>query len=76
MFPHVAAERTTATWIFEPVSDKVTQIKLQQTGWKEGEEWDKAYDYLAAGNAQLLDTLRRRSESGPIDWNKQGGQAK
>ena len=76
MFPHVSAERTTATWIFEPVSEKVTRVSLRQTGWKQGEEWDKAYDYLAVGNAQLLDTLRRRFESGPMDWDKQWGRTK
>jgi len=76
MFPHVAAERTTATWTFEPVGDKVTRVKLRQTGWKHGEEWDKAYDYLAVGNAQLLDILRRRFESGPIDWSREWGSPK
>lgn len=75
-FPHVAAERTTATWTFEPVSDKITRVKLRQTGWKAGEEWDKAYEYLAVGNAQLLDTLSRRFESGPIDWAREWGTAK
>lgn len=76
MFPHVAAERTIATWTFESVGEKETRVDLRQTGWKQGEEWDKAYDYLATGNAQLLDTLRRRFESGPIDWNKEWGGAK
>jgi len=75
-FPHVAAERTTATWTFEATGDHVTRIKLRQTGWKQGEEWDKAYDYLATGNAQLLETLRRRFQDGPIDWTKQFGAAK
>jgi hypothetical protein len=50
---------------------------LKQTGWKQGEEWDKAYEYLASGNAQLLATLQRRFEQGPIDWAKEWGpQAK
>lgn len=76
MFPHVSAELTTTTWTFEPISDKVTRVKLLQTGWKQGEEWDKAYDYLATGNAQLLETLRRRFVSGPIDWAKEWGDSK
>jgi uncharacterized protein YndB with AHSA1/START domain len=76
MFPHVSAERTTTVWTLEPIGDKMTRVKLIQTGWKQGEEWDKAYDYLAVGNAQLLDTLRRRFESGPIDWAKEWGDAK
>jgi uncharacterized protein YndB with AHSA1/START domain len=75
-FPHVAAERTTAIWTFETAGDQLTRVRLYQTGWKEGEEWDKAYDYLAVGNAQLLETLRRRFESGPIDWGKEWGTTK
>jgi hypothetical protein len=46
-------------------------VRLTQTGWKTGEEWDKAYDYLAQGNAQLMEILQRRFTSGPIDWAKE-----
>jgi uncharacterized protein YndB with AHSA1/START domain len=74
-FPQVKAERTLATWHFRAVGDKLTALTLRQTGWKEGEEWDNAYEYLARGNAQLLDTLFRRFQNGPIDWNKEWGVA-
>jgi uncharacterized protein YndB with AHSA1/START domain len=73
MFPHVAAERTMTTWRFRPIGAKETALTLRQTGWKQGEEWDKAYEYLATGNAQLLSTLLRRFEKGPIDWAKEWG---
>ncbi len=72
-FPHVASERTLATWTFKPEGEKATRVTLRQTGWKPGAEWDNAYEYLAKGNAQLLDILRRRFESGPIDWAKEWG---
>jgi uncharacterized protein YndB with AHSA1/START domain len=68
-FPAVRAERTIATFQFETVDDR-TRVRLTQTGWKQGEEWDRAYEYLAAGNAQLLEALRRRFSSGPLDWPK------
>ncbi len=74
-FPTVRAERTTAKFEFIAEGDS-TRVRLTQTGWKSGEEWDKAYDYLARGNAQLLETLRRRFVSGPIDWAKEWGIAK
>jgi uncharacterized protein YndB with AHSA1/START domain len=70
-FPSVRAERTTATFRFIPQGDS-TLVQLEQTGWHHTEEWNKAYDYLAAGNAVLLDNLRRRFVSGPIDWSKAG----
>ena len=75
-FPHVSAERTTAVWTFEAAGAHATRVKLRQTGWKQGEEWDKAYEYLADGNAQLLEILKRRFETGPIDWAKEWGGAK
>ena len=35
-----------------------------------GKEWDDAYDYLAGGNAQLLNQLLVRFVKGPIQWPK------
>lgn len=77
MFPHVREERTRAEWRFTEAGPHATKIVLTQTGWKQGEEWEKAYAYLEKGNAQLLETLYRRFETGPIDWAKEWGpQAK
>jgi len=75
-FPTVRAERTTAAWRFIPQGPASTLVQLEQTGWKDGEEWDKAYNYLAQGNAQLLETLRRRFVDGPLDWAKEWGGAR
>jgi uncharacterized protein YndB with AHSA1/START domain len=75
-FPHVRSERTTALFEFMQVGKGSTVVRLTQTGWKEGDEWDKAYDYLAGGNAQLLETLKRRFVSGPLDWAKEWGDSK
>ncbi len=74
-FPTVRTERTTARFQFVADGDG-TLVRLVQTGWKTGEEWDRAYDYLAQGNAQLLEMLRRRFVSGPIDWAKAFGPKK
>ena len=51
-----------------------TLVRLVQTGWKSGEEWDNAYEHLAAGNAQLLETFRQRFVSGPIRWEKEAAK--
>lgn len=71
-FPNVRSERTTARFHFQARGDS-TVVQLVQTGWKSGEEWDKAYEYLLVGNAQLLSTLHRRFVNGPIDWAKEWG---
>ncbi|HEY6330916.1 MAG TPA: SRPBCC domain-containing protein [Blastocatellia bacterium] len=68
-FPTVRRERTRAVFDFEASPDgKSTIVRLTQTGWKAGEEWDKAFEYLAKGNPMLLAMLRQRFTSGPIDW--------
>jgi len=76
-FPTVRKERTTARFeIAANADDKSTTVRLIQTGWKLGEEWDKAFEYLAKGNPQLLNQLRQRFISGPFDWAalmKKGG---
>ena len=69
-FPAVRKERTTADFSFESVDGTKTRVSLIQSGWKQGEEWDKAYDYLANGNAMLLTQLYKRFVDGPIDWTK------
>jgi uncharacterized protein YndB with AHSA1/START domain len=69
-FPTVRRERTTAVFSFTVIDKGNTRVHLTQTGWKEGEEWTKAFDYLAGGNAILLNMLRNRFVSGPIDWKK------
>jgi uncharacterized protein YndB with AHSA1/START domain len=68
-FPTVRATRTKARFQFEAKGDS-TVVRLTQTGWKEGEEWVKAYEYLTVGNAQLLAALHHRFVNGPIDWTK------
>jgi uncharacterized protein YndB with AHSA1/START domain len=74
-FPTVRATRTRARFHFEPRGD-YTLVQLEQTGWQSGEEWDKAYEYLFAGNAELLATLHHRFINGPIDWEKVWGTPK
>jgi len=74
-FPTVRAERTTAKFQFIAKGDS-TIVRLVQNGWRSGPEWDQAYDYLAQGNAQMLEALHRRFVSGSIDWEKEWGLSK
>ena len=74
-FPHVRADRTRAVFQFVPRGNS-TIVRLTQTGWKSGDEWTRAYEYLAAGNAQLMATLHRRFVDGPTDWKKMMGSEK
>ncbi len=73
-FPTVRAQRTRAVFQFEARGD-ATVVRLIQTGWQQGAEWDHAYEYLVAGDAQLLAMLHKRFLEGPIDWNAMFGAA-
>jgi uncharacterized protein YndB with AHSA1/START domain len=66
-FPEVRSVGTTAVFDFAPEGES-TRITLTQTGWRQGKEWDDAYEYLASGNAQLLEQLYARFARGPIRW--------
>ena len=74
-FPQVREARTRAVFEFEARGNS-TVVRLTQTGWKSGDEWTRAYEYLAAGNAQLLATLHQRFVNGPTDWEKVMGNTK
>ncbi len=73
-FPHVRAERTKAVFQFE-AQGNTTVVRLTQSGWKQGDEWRRAYEYLLPGNAQLLSALHTRFVNGPLDWKKIFGDA-
>ena len=66
-FPTVRRERTRAVFEIKGTG-QTTMLHLTQTGWKSGEEWDKAFEYLARGNCQLLNALHDRFVNGPTDW--------
>ncbi|HEY2859354.1 MAG TPA: SRPBCC domain-containing protein [Terracidiphilus sp.] len=68
-FPHVRAARTRAVFTFRAHGNS-TVVRLTQTGWQSGPEWDAAYEYLVAGNGQLLGMLHHRFVAGPVDWKK------
>ena len=67
-FPEVRSVGTTATFTLTSCGSACTHVRLVQTGWKQGKEWDDAFEYLAGGNAQLLGLLHRRFTSGPLQW--------
>lgn len=66
--PEARQQRTFVIVRFEPVSDKQTRVLLHHTGWGEGGEWDKAYAYFDRAWGNVLANLKKRHESGPVDW--------
>lgn len=71
--PHLATVRQQRTFVvlrFEPLNKKETRISLHHTGWGESDEWDKAFAYFERAWPSVLDNLKKRFETGPIDWTE------
>ena len=71
--PHLPAARQQRTFVvvrIEPVADKQTRVTLHHTGWGDGGEWDKAYAYFDRAWGGVLGNLKKRFDSGPIDWTE------
>ena len=51
------------------MSPKQTRVTLTHTGWGDGGEWDKAYDYFDRAWGTVLENLQRRFDTGPRDWS-------
>jgi len=68
--PEARAQRTSVTVRFRPVGDSETQVSLSHSGWGEGGEWDKAYEYFSRAWDSVLASLQRRFAEGPTDWSE------
>jgi uncharacterized protein YndB with AHSA1/START domain len=68
--PQARAQRTFVVVRFEPLGERETRVSLHHTGWGDGGEWDKAYAYFDRAWGNVLANLKKRFESGPIDWTE------
>ena len=70
ILPGIRWQYTSVVVRFKAVSEKQTRVSLYQTGWGEGEEWNKAFDYFSrAWKDVVLPRLQYRFQVGPVDWN-------
>jgi uncharacterized protein YndB with AHSA1/START domain len=66
--PAARAQRTFVVVRLVPVDDKTTRVTLHHTGWGDGGEWDRAYSYFDRAWGGVLGNLKKRFDSGPVDW--------
>jgi len=69
-FVEVRSRGTSAAFTLARCGHTCTHVRLTQTGWQNGKEWDEAFEYLSNGNAALLEQLRRRFVDGPLKWSR------
>ncbi|UCE42388.1 MAG: SRPBCC domain-containing protein [Candidatus Aminicenantes bacterium] len=68
--PEVRKQRTSVVLKFEKLGEDKTRIVMCHTGWGEGDEWDRAFDYFTDAWDAVLKRLGIRFVDGPIDWTK------
>lgn len=69
LFPNIRKQRTSVVIRLTQLDPNKTKLSLTQTGWGDGEEWNKAYDYFViAWGDIVLPFLKHSLDSGPIDW--------
>lgn len=68
--PEARAQRTVVILRFEPLGEGETRVRLHHVGWGDGGEWDKAYAYFDRAWGNVLGNLKKRYESGPVDWTE------
>ncbi|HEY5898655.1 MAG TPA: M28 family peptidase [Burkholderiales bacterium] len=66
--PEARMQRTVVIVRMAPAGDGQTALRLTHTGWGEGGEWDKAYDYFERAWSNVLANLQKRFTQGPVDW--------
>ena len=72
-FPNVREEQARKhTWVvvqFCPLASEQTRVRLTHLGWREGEEWEKVFQYFLRAWDIVLGRLERMFSTGePIDW--------
>ena len=69
-FPEIRKQRTSVVIRFVRLDQNKTKLVFRQSGWGEGEDWNKAHDYfVAAWGETVLPFLKHSLEVGPVDWN-------
>jgi len=66
--PEARQQRTFVVVRIHPVNERETRVTLHHTGWGDGGEWDKAYAYFDRAWGNVLGSLKKRFETGPVDW--------
>jgi len=72
-FPNVRKEQMEKhTWVvvqFNRVAKNQTRVRLTHLGWKEGEEWEKVFQYFLRAWDIVLGRLEHVFSTGkPVDW--------
>jgi uncharacterized protein YndB with AHSA1/START domain len=74
-FPNVRMGGTWGVMEMEPFGEEGTRLRMSVYGWRDGDEWDRAYEYFLKNNAIFLNLLRQRFVDGPLTWSQETPEA-
>ena len=66
--PEARQQRTFVIVRFEPLGEKETRVSIHHLGWGTGGQWDQTYAYFDRAWGNVLGNMRKRFETGPMDW--------
>lgn len=68
--PGIRNQRTFVSIRFRKIDDEHTSLIFAHTGWDEGGEWDKAFEYFSyAWLKVVIPRLKWMLKNGPINWD-------
>ena len=68
--PEIRRQRTFVVVRIAPAGERTSRVTLHHTGWGTGGEWDRTYAYFDRAWGNVLANLRKRFETGPVDWTE------
>ena len=77
--PSLAEVRQQRTFVVVRLADvdgKTTRGRLHHTGWGDGGQWDRTYTYFDRAWGNVLGNLKKRFDTGPVDWTEWLAQLK
>lgn len=69
--PRLAEIRQQRTFVVVRLADidgKTTRVRLHHVGWGDGGQWDQTHAYFDRAWGNVLANLKKRFETGPVDW--------
>ena len=77
--PQLAQARQQRTFVIvrlKEIDAGTTRVSLTHIGWGDGGEWEQTYVYFDRAWGSVLDSLKKRFETGPRDWSEWLAQLK
>ena len=66
--PEARPQRAVVIVRIAPAEGGGSRVTLHHTGWGDGGEWDRTFNYFDRAWGNVLANLQQRFDQGPVDW--------